>query len=110
MVPRQDPINGAVLDVTVQAPVQTYFARLFGTSTIQGSRAARAECGDKLVHVAVFDTAFFADLPRCAAEYALPAYLGVDHGVRRYGFHGLAHEANGRGPGTQASRWHWPRW
>ena len=23
---------------------------------------------------------------------------------------GLAHEANGRGPGTQASRWHWPRW
>src|SRR5437588_2468277 len=43
VVPRQDPINGAVLDVTVQAPVQTYFARLFGTSTIQGSRAARAE-------------------------------------------------------------------
>src|SRR2546421_1348404 len=43
VVPRQDPINNAVLDVTVQGPVQTYFARLFGTSTIQGSRVARAE-------------------------------------------------------------------
>src|SRR4029077_20520977 len=32
-------------------------------------------------------------LPRVAAEYALPARLGVDLGVRRYGFHGLAHES-----------------
>src|SRR5256885_14371984 len=43
VVPRQDPINGRVLDVTVQAPVQTYFARLFGTATVQGSRTAAAE-------------------------------------------------------------------
>lgn len=43
--------------------------------------------------VAVFDTAFFAQLPRVAAEYAVPPALGADQGVRRYGFHGLAHEA-----------------
>jgi acetate kinase len=44
-------------------------------------------------HVAVFDTAFFAGLPPCAARYAIPDALGKNAGVRRYGFHGLAHEA-----------------
>ena len=43
--------------------------------------------------VAVFDTAFFKPLPRVAAEYALPPRLGTEQGVRRYGFHGLAHQA-----------------
>jgi hypothetical protein len=43
VVSRRDPINDSMLDVTVQAPVQTYFARLFGTPTIQGSRTAAAE-------------------------------------------------------------------
>jgi acetate kinase len=41
----------------------------------------------------VFDTAFFTRMPRVAAEYALAPSLGVDRGVRRYGFHGLAHES-----------------
>ena len=44
-------------------------------------------------HIAVFDTAYFSGLPRVAAEYAIPPRLGIDVGVRRYGFHGLAHEA-----------------
>lgn len=55
--------------------------------------AATALCGAAVAQVAVFDTAFFARLPRVAAEYALPPSLGWDVGVRRYGFHGLAHEA-----------------
>jgi len=55
--------------------------------------AARAACGNDVTHVAAFDTAFFSTLPRVAAEYALPPNLGVELGVRRYGFHGLAHEA-----------------
>jgi len=55
--------------------------------------AAREVCGGAVVHVAAFDTAFFAALPRVAAEYALPPDLGIELGVRRYGFHGLAHEA-----------------
>ena len=60
--------------------------------------AARAALGAEVTHIATFDTAFFANLPRVAAEYALPADLGVQLGVRRYGFHGLAHEA-------MAERW-----
>ncbi|MDQ6692641.1 MAG: acetate/propionate family kinase [Candidatus Dormibacteraeota bacterium] len=40
---------------------------------------------------AVFDTAFHATLSRAAATYAVPLRWRSDYGVRRYGFHGLAH-------------------
>jgi acetate kinase len=68
-------------------------APLHNPKALEWIEAARAECGGEVVQVAVFDTSFFSGLPRTAAEYALPARIGVDHGVRRYGFHGLAHEA-----------------
>lgn len=42
-------------------------------------------------HAVVFDTAFHADMPARAREYALPARWR-SQGVRRYGFHGLACE------------------
>ena len=41
--------------------------------------------------VACFDTAFHAELPPPAATYAVPRHWRDDLGVRRYGFHGLAH-------------------
>ena len=43
-------------------------------------------------HVAVFDTAFFHDLPAAAATYAIDRELAERHGVRRYGFHGTSHQ------------------
>ncbi len=55
--------------------------------------ATREVCGPLVAQVAAFDTAFFSTLPRVAAEYALPPDLGVELGIRRYGFHGIAHEA-----------------
>lgn len=55
--------------------------------------AAVSLCETEQAQVAVFDTAFYAQLPAVAAEYALPRTLGRDAGVRRYGFHGLAHQA-----------------
>lgn len=42
--------------------------------------------------VACFDTAFHATMPAAASTYAVPARWRTDLGVRRYGFHGLAHE------------------
>lgn len=42
--------------------------------------------------VACFDTAFHAGMPAAARTYALPARWREELGVRRYGFHGLAHE------------------
>ncbi len=60
--------------------------------------ASRAVLGDDIPQAAVFDTAFFATLPDVAAHYAIPRRLARAHGVRRFGFHGLAHE-------SMASRW-----
>jgi acetate kinase len=55
--------------------------------------AARTLYAPNVRQVAVFDTAFFANLPARAASYAIPDSIGAAIGVRRYGFHGLAHEA-----------------
>jgi acetate kinase len=43
--------------------------------------------------LAVFDHGFFADLPAVAATYGLPASLSAPLGLRRLGFHGLAHRS-----------------
>lgn len=54
---------------------------------------SRALLGEATPQVAVFDTAFYAGLPAVAATYALPRSLTRRHDARRFGFHGLAHEA-----------------
>ncbi|HKC17699.1 MAG TPA: acetate/propionate family kinase [Steroidobacteraceae bacterium] len=41
--------------------------------------------------VGVFDTTYYADLPEAAYRYAVPSGWRTEFGVRRYGFHGLAH-------------------
>jgi acetate kinase len=45
-----------------------------------------------LPHVAVFDTAFFHDLPAAAATYAIDHQVSERWDVRRYGFHGTSHQ------------------
>lgn len=42
-------------------------------------------------NVAVFDTAFFHDLPEVARHYAVPGDWGTAGELRRFGFHGIAH-------------------
>ena len=68
-------------------------APLHNPTALNWIKAARFVCGNDVAHVAVFDTSFFSKMPRRAAEYALSPSVGVELGVRRYGFHGLAHEA-----------------
>jgi len=46
----------------------------------------------QLQQVAVFDTAFFRNLPPHAYRYALPDDLYHKHQIRRYGFHGTSHQ------------------
>jgi acetate kinase len=65
-------------------------APLHNTPALEAIRAcARRLPGMPMV--ATFDTAFFAALPEAAATYALPADLAEKLGIRRFGFHGLAH-------------------
>ena len=81
-----DDARRALADLSELAPLHNPVA-------LRWIDAARETCGAGVRHVAAFDTAFFSTLPRVAAEYALPADLGLELDVRRYGFHGLAHEA-----------------
>lgn len=65
-------------------------APLHNPANLAGIVAARAALPD-IPHVAVFDTAFHATLPRRAKAYAIPTALADKHGLRRYGFHGTSH-------------------
>ncbi|MBL0884689.1 acetate/propionate family kinase [Myceligenerans indicum] len=81
-----------VVDDDVVAAVRALIplAPLHNPANVTGIEVAR-ELLD-VPHVAVFDTAFFADLPPAAATYAIDAKTAAEHGVRRYGFHGTSHQ------------------
>ena len=68
-------------------------APLHNAQALQWIDAARDAFGESVVHGAAFDTAFYRDLPPHAARYALPQDVAEAHGLRRYGFHGLAHQS-----------------
>jgi acetate kinase len=68
-------------------------APLHNPKALEWIDAACTVASPDVTQVAAFDTAFFSSLPRVAGEYALASRYGVDERVRRYGFHGLAHEA-----------------
>ena len=53
--------------------------------------SATQELLPEATEVAVFDTAFFATLGPHAYRYAVPFHWWREHGVRRYGFHGISH-------------------
>jgi len=65
-------------------------APLHNPANLAGIRAAREALPD-VPHVAVFDTAFHARLPRRSRLYAIDTEVAEKHGIRRYGFHGTSH-------------------
>ncbi|MDN5835835.1 MAG: acetate/propionate family kinase [Nitrosospira sp.] len=68
-------------------------APLHNPVSLRWIRATREALGTDITQVAVFDTAFFTALPEIARTYAIPHELARKHRLRRYGFHGLAHQA-----------------
>jgi acetate kinase len=66
-------------------------APLHNPPAVQGIEVARKMLPD-VPHVAVFDTAFFHDLPAAAATYAIDHDLARKWRIRRYGFHGTSHQ------------------
>jgi acetate kinase len=67
-------------------------APLHNPAALSGIRAARKILGDSLPMAAAFDTSFHRTIPDEAGLYAIPYELSAKHGIRRYGFHGLAHQ------------------
>ncbi|MCT7658658.1 acetate kinase [Mycobacterium deserti] len=66
-------------------------APLHNPPAVLGIEVARKALPD-LPHVAVFDTAFFHDLPPAAATYAIDREVAERWDIRRYGFHGTSHQ------------------
>src|SRR5438270_2763607 len=66
------------------------FAPLHLPSQVAMIEAVEAHFPD-LWQVACFDTAFHSRMPEVAQRFALPQKLW-EHGIRRYGFHGLSYE------------------
>jgi acetate kinase len=66
-------------------------APLHNPPGVLGMRVAAKLLPD-VPQVAVFDTAFFHQLPAAAATYAIDRDVAARWGIRRYGFHGTSHE------------------
>jgi acetate kinase len=81
-----------VIDDSVIAELEqlSMLAPLHNPPAVQGIEVARKML-PQVPHVAVFDTAFFHDLPADAATYAIDRELAEKWHIRRYGFHGTSH-------------------
>ena len=66
-------------------------APLHNPANLAGIRAGQRVVPD-VPHVAVFDTAFHATMPKRAVHYGISREIREKHGVRRYGFHGTSHQ------------------
>ncbi|AKN15350.1 acetate kinase [Mycobacterium haemophilum DSM 44634] len=81
-----------LLDDVVVAELKklSTLAPLHNPPAVKGIEVARKLLPD-IPHIAVFDTAFFHDLPSAAAAYAIDRRLAERWQIRRYGFHGTSH-------------------
>jgi acetate kinase len=82
----------AVIDDAVLADIEacSEIAPLHNPVNLKGYFASR-RLAPRAQHVAVFDTAFHATLPRKAFLYGLPYRYYEQDKVRRYGFHGTSY-------------------
>ncbi len=79
-----DEVELAIEELSALAP-------LHNPANVLGIRAARAAFPG-VPNVAVFDTAFHQTIPPAAHTYAIDSAVAAEHGVRRYGFHGMSYQ------------------
>ncbi|CAJ1585841.1 acetate kinase [[Mycobacterium] wendilense] len=89
----RDLYRPTIIDDAVVAKARELapLAPLHNPPAVLGVEVARKMLPD-LPHIAVFDTAFFHDLPAAAATYAIDRDLAEQWRIRRYGFHGTSHQ------------------
>lgn len=83
----------AVIDDAMMSKLKELapLAPLHNPPAMVGIEVARRILPD-VPHIAVFDTAFFHDLPAAAATYAIDRDVAARWQIRRYGFHGTSHQ------------------
>jgi len=79
-----DDVVAAIDELVALAP-------LHNPPALAGIRSTRSAFPD-VPQVAVFDTAFFADLPAAASTYAIDGQVAAAQRIRRYGAHGISHQ------------------
>ncbi len=84
-------------DVLYQIEQLNDLAPLHNPCCVAGIRSLQQALGETMPMVAVFDTAFHATIPEHARTYALPLEFAKKTGIRRYGFHGIAHASLAEG-------------
>jgi len=86
--------DAVIIDSNVMDAIErgAGLAPLHNAPALRGILAASAQMPGVLM-AAVFDTQFHATIPPVAAEYALPRAEAARHGLRRIGYHGLAHQS-----------------
>jgi acetate kinase len=87
-------VSSVLIDEAVIAELEALceIAPLHNPGALSGIHAARKILGAGVPMVAAFDTSFHHAIPEHAAIYAIPFELSERHKIRRYGFHGLAHQ------------------
>lgn len=84
-----------LVDSAVEAEIDRLktLAPLHNGVALDWIQAARRAFGEETPQAACFDSGFYAEMPPFAASYALPPDICQQHELRRYGFHGLAHQS-----------------
>ena len=84
--------RSVLIDQEVARAIQetAILAPLHNNQNLAGIRAAQALLPGT-AQVAIFDTAFHQTMPETAFIYPLPYDWYLNHGIRRYGFHGQSH-------------------
>lgn len=80
------------VDAAVKAAIAEFsdYAPLHNPANLAGIEVMEQLC-PQIPQVAVFDTAFHAQLPAVARTYPIPRELTAA-GIQRYGFHGISHQ------------------
>jgi acetate kinase len=81
-----------LIDAEVKAEIDrlSIYAPLHNPANLIGIEIVAA-LDPNLTQIAVFDTAFYGDLPEVAYAYPVP-YQWLERGIRKYGFHSISHQ------------------
>ncbi len=81
-----------LINVEVKAEIDrlSVFAPLHNPVNLMGIEVMES-LAPNLPQLAIFDTAFYGNLPAVAYTYPLP-HQWLERGIRKYGFHGISHQ------------------
>ena len=81
-----------LIDAEVKAEIDRLakYAPLHNPANLMGINIIESLAAN-IPQLAVFDTAFYGDLPEVAYVYPVP-YQWLERGIRKYGFHGISHQ------------------